>query len=122
MSDCIHSGFGSGLALYGRCVTGGYLTGYDDTIKYCSKNNNCPGGGDLTQCEADGKFKAAFEKTKSSGNAKSTEKTLCGVNIKACAKSCKSDSECISWNPEMPKCSGSTKYISVGTQNVCTKP
>ena len=104
-----------------RNSLGSRVSDFVDVTADRSPHNNCPGGGDLTQCEIDGKFKAAFEKTKSGGNDKSTEKTLCGVNVKACAKSCKSDSECISWNPEMPKCSGSTKYISVGTQNVCTK-
>lgn len=112
--------------LYGNCVKGGHLTGYDDSISYCSKNNACTGGGSLqtAPCGSDDgapagvTYKSAFEKSKSSGNTKRTSK----APIKVCARTCKSDSECQGWNPEMPDCiTASTKYISLGTQGICGK-
>ena len=107
--------------LYGSCVQGGHLTGYDDTVKYCTKNNACGSGGDATQCEADGKFKAGFEKTKESGNDKFSGQK-CGKVVKVCAKECKSDGDCKAWNSEMPNCiKTSTKYVSMGVIGICVK-
>lgn len=110
--------------MYGYCMKGGFLTGYDDTISYCTKNNACTGSGSFTTapCDYDDDasksltFKSAFEKSKSGGNDKRTSSTP----FKVCARTCKADSECEAWNAEMPHCIiNSTKYVSVGTQGVC---
>lgn len=107
--------------LYGYCMEGGHLTGYDSGVKYCTKNNACGTGGDATQCETDGKFKAAFEKTKESGNDKFAG-LRCGKVVKLCARQCNSDADCATWNPELPDCiKSSTKYISMGVIGVCVK-
>jgi len=107
--------------LYGYCMTGGHLTGYDDGVKFCTKNNACGSGGDATQCEADGKFKSGFEKTKESGNDKFSGKK-CGKVVKVCAKQCKSDGDCKAWNPELPHCiKTSTKYVSMGVIGICVR-
>ena len=107
--------------LYGYCFQGGHLTGYDDSVKFCTKNNACDGGGDATQCEGDGKFKSGFEKTKESGNDKFSG-LKCGKVVKTCAKECKSDSECKAWNAELPNCiKTSTKYVSMGVIGICVK-
>ena len=113
--------------LYSQCVTGGPLTGYDDTIKYCTKNNACAGGESATSapCGADDGqpagvvYKTVFEKTKSGGNPKRDGKT---PPLKVCARTCKTDADCLSWNSQLPDCIiNSTKYVSVGTQGVCGK-
>lgn len=109
--------------MYGHCVKGGFLVGYDDSISYCTKNNGCTGEGSFTTapCSYDddaGKgllFMVAFEKTKSSGNDKRTSSTP----YKICARSCKTDSECADWNAKMPHCMNSTKYVSTGTAKIC---
>ncbi|MCO4761423.1 MAG: hypothetical protein KC502_07955 [Myxococcales bacterium] len=112
--------------LYGYCMKGGHLTGYDDSISYCTKNNGCTGGGSAqtAPCAPDDgapsgvTYKSAFEKSKSGGNDKRTSKSP----YKVCARVCKTDSECASWNSEMPDCIlSSTKYVSAGTQGVCGK-
>ncbi len=109
--------------MYGRCVKGGFLTGYDDSISYCTKNNGCTGDGSFTTapCSYDddaGKgltFMVAFEKTKSSGNDKRTS----SAPYKVCARACKTDAECADWNSKMPHCMNSTKYVSTGTSKIC---
>jgi len=107
--------------LYGQCVTGGHLAGYDDSIMYCTKNNACSTGGNATQCEGDGKFKAGFEKTKESGNDKFGGQK-CGKVVKVCAKQCKNDGECMEWNSELPNCiKVSTRYVSMGVIGICGK-
>lgn len=110
--------------MYGYCMKGGFLTGYDDAISYCTKNNACTGSGSFTTapCDYDDDasksvtFKSAFEKSKSGGNDKRTSSSP----FKVCAKTCKSDGECATWNAEMPHCIiNSTKYVSVGAQGIC---
>ena len=109
--------------MYGHCVKGGFLTGYDDSISYCTKNNGRTGDGSFTTapCTYDddaGKgllFMVAFEKTNSSGNDKRTS----SAPYKVCALGCKSDEACASWNPKMPHCMNSTKYVSTGTSKIC---
>ncbi len=109
--------------LYGYCMKGGHLTGYDDSISYCTKNNGCTGG-DAATCAYDDNspsgvtYKSAFEKSKSGGNTKRTS----DQPVKVCARACKSDSECKQWNADLPDCiKNSTKYVSIGTQGVCGK-
>jgi len=110
--------------LYGYCMKGGHLAGYDNSISYCTKNNGCTGGASVqtAPCGSDDgspagvTYKSAFEKSKSSGNPKRTS----SAPIKVCGRVCKSNSECASWNGKMPHCiKNSTKYISLGTQGVC---
>ena len=112
--------------LYSRCVKGGFLTSYDDTISYCTKNNACAGGAsqETAPCGVDNgtpagaTFYVAFEKSKSGGNPKRTSASP----YKVCAYQCKSDADCAAWNPEMPDCiKASTDYISVGVNGVCGK-
>ncbi len=110
--------------LYGNCVKGGHLAGYDDSISYCSKNNACTGGTSslTTPCGTDDgapngvTYKSVFEKSKSGGNTKRTS----AAPVKVCGRVCKSSAECASWNPKMPDCmTSSTDYVSLGTQGVC---
>ncbi len=110
--------------MYGYCMNGGFLTGYDDALSYCTKNNGCTGEGSFTTapCDYDDNtsksltFKSAFEKSKSSGN----DKRKSSAPIKLCARVCKTDGECANWNAELPHCMlNSTKYVSIGTQGVC---
>ena len=112
--------------LYGNCVKGGHLAGYDDSISYCTKNNACTGGGSdqTAPCGTDDgapsgvTYKSVFEKSKSGGNPKRTSTSK--APVKVCGRVCKSDSECASWNPKMPDCiKSSTDYVSLGTQGVC---
>lgn len=113
--------------MYGQCVKGGFLTGYDDSISYCSKNNACTGGGSFTTapCDYDDDksaggvtYKSLFEKSNSSGNDKRTS----FEPFKLCGRTCKNDGECAAWNAQMPHCiKSSTKYVSIGTQGICGK-
>ncbi len=113
--------------MYGQCVKGGFLTGYDDAISYCTKNNACTGGGSFTTapCDYDDDkalggvtYKSVFEKSNSSGNDKRTS----AEPFKLCGRTCQADSECASWNAQMPHCiKSSTKYVSIGTQGICGK-
>ena len=106
--------------LYGRCFIGGPLAAYDNSIKFCTKNNGC-GSGNLTSCTVDNTgsdfFYSAFEKSKSGGNTKRDPKK--DVH-KMCAKGCKGDSDCAKWNPALPHClKTSNKFISFGTNPIC---
>lgn len=110
--------------MYGFCMKGGFLAGYDGSKSFCTKNNACTGGASFTTapCDYDDDpsksivYKATFETSKSNKNDKRTS----AQPIKLCARSCKSDSECAAWNPDLPHClKGSTKYVSIGTQPVC---
>ncbi len=103
--------------MYGHCFVGGFLTGYNDAIKFCTKNNNCTGGDSnvTASCSSDGAFAPAFEKTASGGNPKRTSPEP----YKVCGRTCTSDAECQAWNAEMPDCiKNSTDYVSLG-KGVC---
>ncbi|HAN31373.1 MAG TPA: hypothetical protein DCQ06_07230 [Myxococcales bacterium] len=111
--------------LYSRCVTGGFLTSYDNSISYCTKNNACTGGRskDTAPCDVDADspqgvfYGSAFEKSTSGGNTKRTSVSP----VKVCARKCKNDAECAQWNAEMPDCIlNSTDYVSTGS-GVCGK-
>ena len=100
--------------MYGYCFTGGFLTGYNNAIKFCTKNNNCTGGDSPTSaaCATDSEFSSAFEKSTSSGNTARTSPEP----YKVCGRNCSSDAVCAAWNPEMPHCiKNSTDYVSLGT-------
>lgn len=102
---------------YGYCFTGGFLTGYNSAIKFCTKNNNCTGGDSFTSavCSTDGEFGSAFEKSTSGGNKSRTSPEP----YKVCGRNCTSDAECVAWNPEMPDCiKNSTDFVSLG-KGVC---
>jgi hypothetical protein len=116
--------------LYGYCMTGGFLTGYDASISYCTKNNRCcaddlPCYGaskEPANCYVDDgapqgvQYRGAKEMT----NEKN-DKFVKGKPVDwVCARGCKTDAECASWNPAMPHCIlNSTKYVSMGTQGLC---
>lgn len=108
--------------LYGRCFTGGPLAAYNDSVRFCTKNNGC-GSGNLTSCTVDNGngaiFYSVFEKSSSGGNNKRDPKK--DVH-KMCAFACKSDTDCAKRNPELPHClktSNSNKYVSFGTNAIC---
>jgi hypothetical protein len=106
--------------LYGRCVVGSPLAAYDSTIKFCTKNNGC-GTGNLVSCNTENGnghiFYSVFERSVSGGNPKRDPKK--DVH-KFCAKNCKSNTDCVKWNPELPHCMKTTnKFISFGTNAVC---
>lgn len=105
--------------MYGFCFAGGFLAAYDSSIKFCARNVFCSGGGNCSD-ENDGSnaFTTAFEKSKSGGNPKRTSASP----YKICTRTCKSDSECAAWNPQLPHClKTSTSYVSIGAQGACAK-
>jgi hypothetical protein len=113
--------------LYGRCMFGLPQAGYDKAIGICSKNCGYPGGGDAAYCKADngggGDFDCALEKTANSGNDKRDKAQVPYQRVyKACTRTCKSDADCMAWNPELPTCiKSSTKYVAVGTLGACIR-
>ena len=94
---------------YGLCQKGGFLVGYDASLGYCTKDCAC--NDPAAQCSndnADGKeFLCGFEMSQSGGNPKANVPPQ-----KRCSLRCKSDGDCAAWNPALPHCIGSTKYVS----------
>lgn len=93
---------------YGLCQKGGFLTGYDDTKGYCTKDCACTDK--AAQCSNDNttlEFLCGFEMSQSGGNPKAGTSPQ-----KRCSLRCKSDAQCASWNPALPHCIQSTKYVS----------
>ena len=52
-------------------------------------------------------FACGFELSQSGGNPQAG-----AAPQKRCARRCKKDAECLAWNPALPHCIGSTKYVS----------
>jgi hypothetical protein len=109
---------------WGSCYFGPPLAGYDKAIGICAKSCSCAGGdANMNSCYYDDtkdlteSYKCVMEKTGGAGN-----KLFVGPDpIKMCAKVCKTDADCITWNPEMPNCiNGSTNELSSGAA-VCGK-
>jgi len=95
----------------GQCVFGGPLTGYDNSIGYCSRVCGCPNGCDSDNIGGVG-FGCSIEKT----NRTNPKRDGTNPPSKYCARTCKNDSECMAWNPAMPDCiKNSTLYISLGS-------
>lgn len=114
--------------LYGHCMFGHPMAAYDPAIGFCAKNCKYTGGGKATNCAEENvtpepKFECVFEKTQNSGNDKRAKSQVAnGLVFAACMKFCKSDAECIQWNPDLPNCTNqSTKYISLGANKVCVR-
>lgn len=110
--------------MYGQCIFGSFIVGYDLTKGICTKNSNCAskdgGNGATVACAVDNTstdfFYTTIEKTSSGGNDKRTNPEP----HKICTVGCKSDGDCVSYNPETPHCiKSSTKYVSVGTHGAC---
>lgn len=110
--------------MYGQCIFGSFIVGYDTAKGICTKNSNCAakegGNGDTVPCAVDNTSADAFyttiEKTKSGGNPKRTNPEP----HKICTLGCKDDKTCASWNPDTPHCiKSSTDYVSVGTHGAC---
>lgn len=109
---------------YGQCVFGSFIVGYDATKGLCTKNSNCAakvdGNGATVPCAVDNTATAVYyttiEKTVGGGN---TDRTNPEPH-KICTVGCKSDKECVAWNPDTPHCiKTSTKHVSVGTSGAC---
>ncbi len=94
---------------YGLCQIGGFLTGYDNSIGYCTKDCAC--SDPAAQCSSDNasgkEFICGFELSKSGGNPKAG-----ATPQKRCSLHCLTDADCAAWNPAMPHCIGSTNYVS----------
>lgn len=111
--------------LYGVCMFGLPLAGYDKAIGICTKNcgfslapsKNIP-------CDAEdpsgNKFKCVMEKTQKIGN---TMRDLSKPDLfKACARTCVTDNDCKAYNPDLPTCSkSSTAQLSTPAVGVCIK-
>lgn len=110
---------------YGHCLFGSPFAGYDPAVGICTKNCGFGGPGTgFTECvKDDGNgvvFTCNFEKTKQSGNDKIADGQP--DVFKACLRSCKSDADCLSWNPALPTCAKSSdKYLSLNPNGVCVK-
>jgi len=100
--------------MYGVCVAGAPLAGYNQDIKFCTKNCNCPTA--AANCYADdtdmnNTYKCVIEKTKIGGNP-GRDGSKPTVNM--CARVCQKDADCLAWNPDMPNClKVSNKFVSV---------
>ncbi len=94
---------------YGLCQKGGFLTGYDDAIGYCTKDCGC--SDPASQCSKDNaggkEFICGFELSKSGGNPKAG-----ATPQKRCSLHCLTDADCAAWNSNMPHCINSTNYVS----------
>lgn len=111
--------------LYGLCMFGLPLAGYDKAIGICSKNCGYAGGGSKNiACDAEDPsgnlYKCVMEKTAKIGNAyrDPTKQDL----FKSCARTCVSDNDCKAWNPDLPTCTKvSTGQLSTPAVGVCVK-
>ncbi len=107
--------------MYGSCVFGSPLSGYDSTIGFCTKNCGCTGTAAV--CSTDDidmntTFKCVMEKTALGGNPKRDGSKPV---TKMCARACQKDDECVAWNPELPNCmTFSNDYVSIPS-GICGK-
>ncbi len=99
---------------YGLCQKGGFLTGYNAALGYCTKDCGCSQA--TAQCSDDNivggsiqtvQFSCGFEVSQSGGNTLASDPPQ-----KRCAMQCKADADCAAWNPALPHCIGSSKYVS----------
>ncbi len=99
---------------YGLCQKGGFLTGYNAALGYCTKDCGCSQA--TAQCSDDNagsaQFSCSFEVSQSGGNTQASDPPQ-----KRCALQCKTDADCSKWNPALPHCIGSSKYVS--SSGVC---
>lgn len=111
--------------LYGQCMFGLPLAGYDKSIGICTKNCGYSGGGSKNiACDAEDPsgnlYKCVYEKTQKIGN---TYRDLTKQDLfKACARTCANDNDCKAWNPDLPTCTkSSTGQLSTPAVGVCVK-
>lgn len=112
--------------LYGLCLFGLPLAGYDKAIGICSKNCGFDGG-KLAPCAledgnpvAGDAYYCTIEKTVQSGNTLQ-DASLPGP-FKMCAHGCKSDADCKAWNPDLPTClKQSTPHLSTNPNGICAR-
>ncbi len=110
--------------LYGLCLFGTPVAGYDPKVGVCSKNCGFTDGGAAAACATentgDKAYVCAIEKTLAAGNTKQDTKLL-GV-FHMCALACDLDDDCVAANPALPNClKASTGQLSVPPQGVCAK-
>ena len=110
--------------LYGLCLFGLPLAGYDSKIGVCSKNCGYADGGAAATCGTENTLSNSFvcvtEKAASAGNTK--QNGSLPSTIKACGLTCETDVDCAAWNPALPNCfKASTAELSVPLQGVCAK-
>lgn len=100
---------GDSECMYGFCQKGGFLTGYETTIGYCTKDCGC--SDPAAQCSKDNangkEFICAFELSQSGGNPKAHTPPH-----KRCSLHCLTDKDCAAWNPALPHCIGSNDFVS----------
>lgn len=111
--------------LYGICMFGLPLAGYDKAIGVCSKNCGYSGGGSKNiACDAEDPsgnlYKCVMEKTQKIGN---TYRDVTKQDLfKSCARTCVNDNDCKAWNPDLPTCTKvSTSQLSTPAVGVCVK-
>jgi hypothetical protein len=112
--------------LYGLCLFGLPLAGYDKSIGICSKNCGFDGG-KLAPCAledgnpvAGDAYYCTIEKTVQSGN--SLQDTGLPGPFKMCAHGCKTDADCKAWNPALPTClKQSTPHLSTNPNGICAR-
>jgi hypothetical protein len=103
--------------MYGNCYFGPPAAGYDPKVGVCTKNCACAGKD--APCSTDGvdKYTCAFERTANDGNPKRTPAN--GIH-KMCLRICKSDDDCLAWNPALPHCINSdTPFMKYGVMKYC---
>ncbi len=111
--------------LYGRCMFGLPLAGYDPSIGICSKNCGLQGSAfaacsiEEGQPTANDAYYCTLERSTQTGN------TYRNANLpvfKMCAHGCKTNADCIAWNPALPSClKQSTISLSTNPKGVCAK-
>ncbi len=111
--------------LYGVCMFGLPLAGYDKNIGICSKNCGYSlGSSKNIACDAEdpsgNKYKCVMEKTQKIGN---TLRDLTKQDLfKSCARTCVNDNDCKAYNPDLPTCTKvSTGQLSTPAVGVCVK-
>lgn len=111
--------------LYGVCMFGLPLAGYDKAIGVCTKNCGFSlGSSKNIACDAEdpsgNKFKCVMEKTQKIGN---TMRDLAKQDLfKSCARTCANDNDCKAYNPDLPTCTKvSTAQLSTPAVGVCVR-
>lgn len=103
--------------LFGQCVFGAPVAGYDPGIGFCTHVCGCP-----TDCSAEnseaGGYGCSIEKTA----ANNPKRDGSADPLKLCTRECKTDAQCKAWNPALPDCiKFSTTYIAVSVNGACGK-
>ena len=113
--------------MYGICLFGLPLAAYEKTIGICSKNCGFQGTNPSTSCSAEDAnpgaldaYYCTMERTASVGNAMRDPSKP--ALFKMCGHNCKNDSDCKTWNPDLPTCAkSSTQALSTNPNGVCVR-